>query len=249
MPDTRLPTFLAARPRPLLMAHRGASDHAPENTHAAFRLAVEAGVELIETDLWFTADEQIVCHHDATLDRMTGTPGRVTDLPLAEIQARPIRSRFDAFPNERVPSLDQVLEAVPDEVILVLELKDPRFAEARWAKRLTEQLADRIANRSAIVISFFLDRVLTIRAANERMATGFIATRQPFPSQPVDVLGPFWPLLLVNPFYVRLAHRRGRWVCPLDPGLHRRIGWYLRLGVDALLTNDPAATARLLGRS
>ena len=63
---------LAGRARPYIMAHRGDSDHAPENTRAAFRLAAEAGADIIETDLWFTTDGHLVCHHDATLERMTG---------------------------------------------------------------------------------------------------------------------------------------------------------------------------------
>ena len=248
--ETRLPTVLAGRPRPYLMAHRGASARAPENTLAAFQIAIDAGVELIETDLWFTADEQLVCHHDATLDRLTGLPGRVDQLTLAEIQARPLRAPWsDRFPHERIPSLAQLLALAPGEVILVLELKDPRFAEARWARKLTAQIAERIAARTVIVISFHLERVLAARATDPRLPTGFIAARHPFPTQPVDVLGPFWPLLVVNPFYVSLAHRRGRWVCPLDLAPHRRLGWYRRLGVDAILTDDPQATAHLLGRT
>ncbi|MCS6800696.1 MAG: glycerophosphodiester phosphodiesterase family protein [Chloroflexota bacterium] len=246
----RLPAFLAARPKPYLMAHRGASDHAPENSLAAFRLALDAGVELIETDLWFTADRQLVCHHDATLDRMTGTAGRIDQLTLAEIQRRPIRSRFDdRFPDERIVSLAELLALVPPTVILVLELKDPRFADPEWARLLTRQLDDRLAAASVIVISFSLERVLTVRSVDERTPTGLITLRDPRPAQPVDVLGPFWPLLVINPFYVRRAHALGKWVCPLDLAPQRRLGWYRRLEVDALLTNDPAALARLLGRN
>ena len=247
--SSRLPSALANRPKPYLMAHRGASDQAPENTLAAFQLALEAGVELIETDLWFTADRHLVCHHDPTLDRMTGTPGRVDRLTLAEIQSRPIRSRFDSrFPNERIPSLDELIELVPESIVLTLELKDPRFAEPAWCRLLTDRLQDRIAAGMAIVISFALERVLAVRAADPRTPTGLITLRDPRPGQPVDVLGPFWPLLALNPFYVKRAQALGKWVCPLDLTPARRLGWYRWLGVDAILTNDPAGLARLLGR-
>jgi glycerophosphoryl diester phosphodiesterase len=246
---SRLPAFLAGRPKPYLMAHRGASDQAPENSRAAFQLAIDAGVDLIETDLWFTADRQIVCHHDATLDRMTGTPGRVDQLTLAEVQRRPLRSRFDhRFPNERIVSLEELLALVPPTIVLALELKDPKFADPNWARLLTHQLEERLAATSVIVISFALERVLAVRTADPRTPTGLITLRDPRPRQPVDVLGPFWPLLLLNPFYVRRAHALGKWVCPLDLAAHHRLGWYRRLGVDAILTNDPAETARLLGR-
>ena len=70
---------LLDRPRPLLMAHRGDAVHAPENTFAAFGLALDAGVDLIETDLWITQDEYVVERYTAT-----GTQdGPLGDLPAS----------------------------------------------------------------------------------------------------------------------------------------------------------------------
>ena len=60
-----------ALPRPLTMAHRGDSVHAPGNSPAASNLALQAGADILETDLWLTRDEVLVCHHDRTLDRVT----------------------------------------------------------------------------------------------------------------------------------------------------------------------------------
>lgn len=231
------------RPKPYIMAHRGASDLAPENTLAAFRRAVADGADLIETDLWLTRDGVLVCHHDETLTRLTGHPGRLPDLSLAEVQAHRIRSRFDdRYPDERIPTLEELLAAVPPHVILAVELKDPRFADPAWAARLAHLAAERVAARTIFAISFHRDYLDGLRAVDPAFPTGHIATREPLPIQPVDVLGPYWPLIFANPLYVAWAHRLGKWVCPLDPGLHRRLGWYLRLGVDAVLTNDPAAT-------
>jgi glycerophosphoryl diester phosphodiesterase len=62
------------------------------------------------------------------------------------------------------------------------------------------------------------------------------------------MLGPFWPLLLANPLYVRLAHAQGQLVCPLDPNPDARLGLYRRLGCDAVLSDDPGATTLALGR-
>lgn len=242
-PGNRRDPF-AGRPRPYVMAHRGDSDHAPENTLAAFRLAAGAGAEIIETDLWFSADGHLVCHHDATLERMTGDPRRVNDVSLAEIQGLPIRSRFDAeFPAERVPALTEVLATVPPAVLLALELKDPRFGtDPAAAAALVAAIAERIAAHTVFVISFDLGRVLRVKAAAPECRGGHITIRNPLPTQSTEFLGPYWTLLALNPFYVRLAHRRGQWVCPLDPDLDRRLGRYLALGVDAVLTNDPGGT-------
>ncbi len=234
---------LSDRRRPYVMAHRGASDLAPENTLAAFGLAVEAGADLIETDLWFTRDGELVCHHDATVTRMTGAAGAIPELTRSEVQALPIRSRFDEqFPDERIPTLAEALDRLPPEVVLVVELKDPRFADPRWAEQLARQAAARVAARSIIAISFHWRCLQGLRTAAPDFPLGYISLHNPFPTRPVDVFGPYWPLLLANPAYVAWAHRRGKWVCPLDPGLHKRLAWYLRLGVDAVLTNHPAAT-------
>lgn len=242
-PGTR-PDVLAGRPRPYVMAHRGDSDHAPENTLAAFRLAAAGGADIVETDLWFTADGHLVCHHDATLERMTGDPRRVNDVSLAEIRKLSIRSRFAAdFPAERIPTLADVLAAVPPHVVLALELKDPRFGAdpaAAWA--LAGAIAGRITARTVFVISFDLGRVLSVKAVAPACRGGHISIRNPLPTQPTELLGPYWTLLALNPFYVRLAHRRGQWVCPLDPKLDRRLGRYLAMDVDAVLTNDPGGT-------
>ncbi len=236
------------------MAHRGDSDHAPENTPAAFQLAVEAGADIIETDLWFTADGHLVCHHDATLERMTGDPRPVSAVTLAEIQALRVRSRFaDRFPDERIPTLAEVLAGMSPRILLALELKDPRFATADAAQALAGAIAERIGARSVFAISFQLERVKQLKAVAPGCPTGHISIHNPLPTQPTELLGPYWTLLKLNPFYVRLAHRRGQLVCPLDPDLNRRLPRYIEMDVDAVLTNDPggtrAAIARLGGRA
>ena len=79
-------THLLDLPRPLVMAHRGDAVHAPENTFAAFGLALERGAQLLETDLWFTKDGVLVCHHDRTLDRTTDSTGAIPEMPLTQTQ-------------------------------------------------------------------------------------------------------------------------------------------------------------------
>lgn len=77
---------------------------------------------------------------------------------------------------------------------------------------------------------------------------GWITLSRPWPLRAAQVLGPLWPLLLLNPFYVRLAHRKGQLVCPLDPNPGPRLRLYLHLGCDAVLSDDPGATSSALQR-
>lgn len=238
---------LLNRPKPYLLAHRGAPDCAPENTLGSFRLALTAEPEIVETDLWFTRDGELVCHHDPTVERMTGQPGRLSDMTLREVQALPIRSRFDAeYPDEHIPSLAEVLDFLPLHVLLGVELKDPKFAEPAWAGRLVRQVADRVAAQEVVALSFHRRHLDGLKRAEPAFPTGYLAVYDPRPPKSADVLGPFWPLLLANPRYVATAHDRGQWVCPLDPDAHRRLGWYFRLGVDAVMSNHPVAMRNLL---
>jgi glycerophosphoryl diester phosphodiesterase len=243
-PIDRLPPTHPFRvsPKPLVVAHRGASARAPENTLAAFRLALDAGADAVETDLWQTADGHFVCHHDATLARMTGDARRVDAVALAELR------RLRVAGGERVPTLDELLELVPPEVILVLELKDPRFVQPELGRRLAERLGDRLAAFTAVAVSFHLPWLLALRNAAPGFPVGHITLRNPVPTQPTELLGPAWPLVFLNPFYTRLAHRRGRLVGVLDPWPEPRLGWYRARGVDAVLANDPGAVIERLRR-
>jgi glycerophosphoryl diester phosphodiesterase len=229
------------------MAHRGASDHAPENSAASFRLALEQKADLIETDLWCLSDGEIACHHDATLARMTGDKRRITELDAGALRRLRLRAHTDgSCPDERVPCLDELLALVPDDVPVVLELKDKSFADPVRLQRLVDRLGARARERRAAVIAFDLGLLLRVRALAPGLVTGHIGLMDPFGTHHTDMLGPWWPWPLVNPLYVRAAHARRQRVCPLDPHLHRRLHRWLALDVDAVLTNDPAGTRALL---
>jgi len=112
------PSWLWRRP----IAHRGLHDvehprRCPENSLAAFEAAARAG-HPVELDVHLTADGEVVVFHDDTLERMTGRPGRVVERTLAELT--PLRL-LDG--DERVPSLDQVLERIDGRVPVLVELK------------------------------------------------------------------------------------------------------------------------------
>ena len=108
-----------------VVAHRGASGHAPENTLAAFRRAVELGARFIETDLQLSRDARFVAIHDDTLDRTTTGRGAVKDFTLPELRELDAGSWFaPKFAGERIPTLKEVLEfARKADVALFLEVK------------------------------------------------------------------------------------------------------------------------------
>jgi glycerophosphoryl diester phosphodiesterase len=123
----------------LVIAHRGASGHAPEHTFAAWDLAVEMGADYLEQDLQMTADGVLVVLHDETLERTTGgrCSGRVIDHTLEQIrqcdvgswfnEANPERAR-PGYPGERIPTLDEVLTRYAGRAGFYIETKNPESA-------------------------------------------------------------------------------------------------------------------------
>jgi glycerophosphoryl diester phosphodiesterase len=241
---------------PLIMAHRGSPEEAPENTIASFALALSQGADVLETDLRFTRDDEIVLIHDPTVDRTTSGSGAVAEMSVTEIKKLPTRQPHgtgDGWKppragDEAPPTLEELLQLTRGETPLALELKDDRFLNSCDAVHLLEVLAKYGALESTVLVSFSLPRMQTFRPIAPKLPIGMITLSNPLPLFPTEFLGPFFPILFANPLYVRWARRLGKIVCPLDPTPEPRIGFYLRLGVSALLTNHPALTARALKR-
>lgn len=112
-------------PSPAVFAHRGASAHAPENTLAAFQLAIQQDCDGIELDVMLTADQQAVVFHDSTLQRTTGIYGKVASLPLATLKELDAGSFFDIqYKGERIPTLDETLDLIGSQTVINIELKN-----------------------------------------------------------------------------------------------------------------------------
>lgn len=108
----------------LIVAHRGASFVAPENTLAAFDLAWKENADAIEGDFRLTGDGHIVCIHDATTKRTSGVDCEIASSTLAELQQLDVGSwKHERYSDQRIPTLDQVLEIVPSGKKIFIELK------------------------------------------------------------------------------------------------------------------------------
>src|SRR5512133_60470 len=115
---------MSTHTEPLLIAHRGASREAPENTLAAFDLAWQQGADGIEADFRLTADGRIVCLHDATTGRTANLDLVVADSSFAELQQLDVGSwKGTRWQGERIPTLEEVLARLPLGKRLFIELK------------------------------------------------------------------------------------------------------------------------------
>lgn len=227
--------------RPLVVAHRGVPVSCPENTLASFALALQQGANALETDLRFTADDQIVLHHDATLERTTNGTGAVRAHTLTQLKTLRTRKRDGTLTDEPIPTLLELIELTGAKVPLLLELKDPLFLEPTHAMALANMLASTGMSEQVALMSFHFEHVQSVAAADPKLAIGYISALNPIPRRHAKLLGPWWPLLLINPFYALWGHAQGSIVAPLDPVPEARVPLYKLLNVDALLADDPAA--------
>lgn len=116
-------SFFEQFPGFAVIAHRGASGDAPENTLAAFHLAVEQGADAIELDAKLCADGEIVVIHDASVDRTTDGHGRVKHLRLQELKGMDAGVKFDGrFHGENIPTLADVFAALGEKIRINVEL-------------------------------------------------------------------------------------------------------------------------------
>ncbi|MBI4793880.1 MAG: hypothetical protein HY789_14355 [Deltaproteobacteria bacterium] len=121
----------------LVVAHRGASSQAPENTLAALDLALRHGAEMMEIDVQITTDERIVVIHDATLERTTNGHGEVFRCSFAELRQLDAGSWFaETFRGERIPLLTEVFELIRGKACIDVEIKPPA-ANENWRKRVS----------------------------------------------------------------------------------------------------------------
>jgi len=104
--------------RIIVLGHRGCTGKLPENSLLAFRKAVESGADGVELDVWLTRDGRVIVMHDETIDRTSNMRGRQKDMTLEELK------RADIGLGERIPTLEEVFEALPGDALINVELKD-----------------------------------------------------------------------------------------------------------------------------
>lgn len=235
-------------PRPFLrIAHRGASGLAPENTLAAFRLALELGTDALECDLHRTRDGQVVVIHDDAVNRTTNGRGRVGDLTWAELQRLDAGSWFDKrFRGERIPRLEELLElARPHGVRLLLEIKvQGNPAEGMETAKKALGLMGRFDLLSRVTFLCFDAKVVKgLGESRPRGEGGWLVKKIPtkvaerLRALGARALAPHWSC--VNEKLVSELHEAGYLIIVWTADEPERMRRLLRLGVDAIATNFP----------
>ncbi len=227
---------------------------------AAFRLAAEAGCDLIEFDVHLTKDDQLVVIHDDTLDRTTNGTGYVRDHTFTEITALDARYGMESFAGERVPSLDEVVKfSIQARVALSLEIKQPspitgRPKYPKIADRVADVLTSHGLVERTLVHSFDHPTIKELRRLVPHLPTaisyGGGALVDPLMlGRAADSSGIHLWWQWVSADLCKTAHEARMhvhgWGMPdvLDPVV---IALLVRAGVDSIDTDDPRPLRALL---
>lgn len=149
----------------LIIAHRGASGLAPENTLAAVRRAWQIGADGVEIDIHLTRDGVPVCSHDARTGRLSDVDHAIADLTLEELKRIDVGGWKDpAYTGETIPTLEEVLATVPARKTLLIEVKDvPAHDLARALTPILKRHQEFIASRQVYFMSFFPDLLWSLQ--------------------------------------------------------------------------------------
>ena len=165
----------------LLIAHRGASAHAPENTLAAFRLASDMGAKAVEFDVHQTRDHELVVIHDEDLKRVGKKALKVGALSFEELSRVDVGSWFDrAFAAERVPRLAEVMDLCQGRQELHVELKRGSRLYPGIEERVVDLLQRRGAAASSLVSSFDHEALYCARSIDSKIRLGYLLGLTPW---------------------------------------------------------------------
>lgn len=158
-----------------LIAHRGASGHAPENTLAAFRMALAMGAKAIELDVHQSRDHRLVVIHDNDTRRTGRRPGRVKDLSFAQLQGIDCGSWFHgSFKGERIPFLEEVLDLCEGKAEVHVELKKGSALYPGIEERVVDLIQKRKAWETTLVSSFDHQALVMVRWLDARIRIGYL---------------------------------------------------------------------------
>jgi glycerophosphoryl diester phosphodiesterase len=239
-------------PAPILLGHRGAKKYAPENTLAAFNLALEQGADGVELDAKLSADGIIVVHHDTTVNRTTDGKGRLSQLPFAALRELDAGSFFsEKFRGEKIPTLEEVFESIGRRAIINVELTNYSTPHDSLVEKTCELVRRHALQKSIIFSSFFAGNLKKAAALLPEVPRGLLTQ--------ASVLGlwgrsfgfNFGDYAALHPYIsdvtaqqVQRVHRLGRkinvWTVNTEEDIRRLIGW----GVDGIITDDPLLAVR-----
>ena len=244
-------------PQPAIIAHRGSSTYAPENTIAAFELALQQHADGIELDANLTKDGQVIVFHDTQLDRITNGNGRVLEMTLQEIKNLDAGSYFDpAFSKEKIPTLDEVFEKVGGKIVFNIELKSNLSSRMSLPKKIAQLVIKHNLNQSVFFSSFNPIDLYAIKVYLPEIPIALLA-KQGHPGKfSRSWLASILKCQALHPHFTDVSkalteckHRHSQRVHAYTVNEATDMQRLIDLEVDGFITNDPILARQVLTQS
>lgn len=247
----------------LIIAHRGASGIAPENTLAAFEKALEAGADVIEIDVHQTRDSVILVMHDEKLDRTTNMTGLIKNFNWEAIKNADAGGWFDsAYAGEKIPMLAEVITLVEGKARLLIEIKKGGSYYPGIERRVNDIIQEHHAAGWCMIQSFSTVAVNNFLALHTTIPVYKLVVGN-VPALPFHHDGHMrWGGILkykqvagVNPYrkfarkrIIRKLHARGQQVFSWTINNEKLMRKLTERGVDGIITNYPARLKNILAQ-
>lgn len=228
-----------------IIAHRGSSWDAPENTLAAFELALEQGVDAIEIDVQETVDHIPIVIHDSRTGRTTNDSQNryVHNLTFDEIRALDAGSWLhEDFTGQQVPSLEEVLLLVKGETTLFIELKSQSLTLEKSVLDLIDLYE---MENEVVILSFQLGQLARMKQANEDLKTLLLLSSfagnfsQLIANRNIDYFGFSRVMANLNSDFIQMIHERGKKVYVYTLNQESHINDAVHLNVNGIITDRP----------
>jgi glycerophosphoryl diester phosphodiesterase len=238
---------------PIIFGHRGASKYAPENTVAAFELALKQGAEAFELDTMLSADGIPVVIHDRTVDRTTDDSGKMDQISAKKLRNMDAGSTFSTkYSNERIPLLEEVFTTFKNRALINVELKNYH----NLSDALPEKVAE-IANRIDVIeqllfSSFFpsnLKRIkrlipgVSVALLCSRGAIGYLPRSKVFLSVSPNYIHPHYKDITKS--FIEKQHHMYRKVNVWTVNHQTDMIRLINQGVDGIITDDPKLALKI----
>lgn len=233
-----------------IIAHRGSTRKAPENTMAAVREAVGAMTDCVEIDVQMTKDGVVVLGNDANLRRVAGVNRSIHSMTLEEIQSLEVGSSFSPeFAGEKIPTLEEVLAFCKGSVNLNIEIKRTGM-DRELPARVVELIQEQEMEKQCVVTSTSMSHLMRVKELEPKLCTGYIVSAaygEFGPGRQVDFISIRHEF--ADEELVEHMHDQGKRVYAWTvnaPGELRRLE---AVGVDGIITDHPVMVREVLYRN
>ncbi len=237
---------------PLVIAHRGASTYAPENTIAAFEIAVQMGADAIELDTMMTADSIPIVIHDQSLERTTNGSGSVSAKTVAEIKLLDAGSMFDArFAGEKISTLEEVFSTVGKKILINVELKNYASPFDLLPEVVVDLVREARLSDRVLLSSFNPIALIKAKRASDRIRRAALIGSGPKIVRGIiegftDYFALHPEVSLVNQGMVDRHHDAGHKVNVWNVNEESVMMKLLSMGVDGLITDTPDTAKKVI---